>query len=147
MVIPAAGEHDLREKRLFSPKNGNSLSCEQAGIKALFLSTHTQIQRTTGSLLTAALQETGHPASIPKRLSEETSILGAGVLHVREDSSATSLSQVKGARDELENRGAVLLPGIGLAHCSPSQTSLSSKRLPMKDAPVPQDATPSTNQA
>lgn len=71
---------------------------------------------------------------------------------MREDSSATTPSQTKGAREELEKRGAVLLPGTGMAHGSPNQTSVLkgagglSQRIPIKDAPVPQDATPSTSQ-
>lgn len=65
-------------KKLFCPKNGDYLSCEQATMKALSLSTHTQIRRTRRLLLSAALQQTGHPASIPKRLPEGTSIPGAG---------------------------------------------------------------------
>lgn len=46
-----------------------------------------------------------------------------------QDSFATTPSQIKGAREQLERRGAVLLPRIGMAHCSPKQTSLSSKGL------------------
>jgi len=119
-----AGEQDLRENRLCSPKNFilKMISLmSRLATKPQALSTHTQIQRTRGSWLTAALLGDRTSSSVsPGAIQEKPVPLELGVLvhkeqlHVQDvwkDSSPASPSQVNGARGELENRGAVLLPG------------------------------------
>lgn len=85
------------------------------------------------------------PSGFPRKAAS----LGAGVLHVWEDSSATSLSQVKGSwkREELcfsQGLGWPIAPPTK-PH-SPQRGCRALPKASTKDAPVLQDATPSTNQ-
>lgn len=128
------GSRTWNQKRLFSPKNGDCLSCEQTGIKAL-------------SLLCAALQQTGHPASIPRRLSKESSIPGTGVLHVRRTAVPPLHPRTRGPgrswkREELCFSQGLAWPMALPPNLSPQRTRGLSQKIPIKDAPVPRTPHP-----